>query len=549
MSCGCALITIAEVGPQGPQGPTGPAGPGTGSAGPTGPTGPTGAAGSSGMSITGPTGPTGPPFGITTIIEPSGDTSGITDYANIQSALTTVASSLTNRLVILDTGTFYINSLLVATFTSVADCSIPFEIRGQGYTNIVQVSNNIGMLEFVLDSNVYGGFLSISNITLHYQSPQPYTNTSAVCVGFRSAQAGPSGTETYFQIYIDRLRCENCFRGIANVQPAGQFAVWGLHITNYYTNSRSGAGLWLASPTTVGQPNINIDHYLDSQSSSSCPDAAIFITACDNLVIKNVEFLNIANNLPAIWVSSCANFVIEASKCEACSWASVAAGPLFNYVIMSQNSWGTINAFTVTGAGVGTAGLSHKPTFLSATASPVQAGNIILGNITINITSGTDKFCLMSCGVDVLWLSPPTISGLGTGPASVSLYDSGGNSATSQWINFAAPPGGTISTDQGDASITYAPFSTTPGTLGMPATMIWNTPLTANRTNTLSTAGSALDNITDGITVTTVRTANATGASTLTAGSKALTPGQSVTHVYQRLPSPQWIEISYTSAL
>jgi parallel beta-helix repeat protein len=89
-----------------------------------------------------------------------------------------------------------------------------------------------------------------------------------------------------------------------------------------------------------------------------------------------------------------------------------------------------------------------------------------------------------------------------------------------------------ISFDKGDTSITVVPLRDA-------ETTVYNIPLTANRTVTLSTMGAW-----NGAKFKTVRTAKATGASILTVGSKVVAAGQWVEHIFA---SGAWIETAFGS--
>jgi hypothetical protein len=86
-------------------------------------------------------------------------------------------------------------------------------------------------------------------------------------------------------------------------------------------------------------------------------------------------------------------------------------------------------------------------------------------------------------------------------------------------LNVLGYQGGEMSDDIGDASLTWTGYSPAVNGTASAHYSIWNTPLTTNRTITLNgTNGSAAaDNLWDGAEAVFVRTANATGASTLIA--------------------------------
>lgn len=90
--------------------------------------------------------------------------------------------------------------------------------------------------------------------------------------------------------------------------------------------------------------------------------------------------------------------------------------------------------------------------------------------------------------------------------------------ASGSWENLL----NSTSPDRGDVSFNYVPHADF-------TTQLFDSPLTANRVMTLTTATAK-----PGDTCTTLRSANATGASTLTVGTKVLAAGQWVTHKINR---------------
>ena len=122
---------------------------------------------------------------------------------------------------------------------------------------------------------------------------------------------------------------------------------------------------------------------------------------------------------------------------------------------------------------------------------------------------------------------------VGSLPTNCLLTDLTGTAAAERAKvgNWAEPR---FSADKGDADYTI--------TIGDPTIVYYNSPLSVNRTVTLpATTGT---NAFNGLTYRVVRTASATGASTLTVGSKALALGQSVDVTYRRTA---WIETNLST--
>jgi parallel beta-helix repeat protein len=169
-----------------------------------------------------------------------------------------------------------------------------------------------------------------------------------------------------------------------------------------------------------------------------------------------------------------------------------------------------------------------------------QAKASTYDGFNLTVASGPNMFSNTSCIINGGFLA----GRYGINDASTALP---GNSyfnvrvagSFSAPTNFAGASGTStinvaqrISFDKGDASVTVT-------CLTDPDTTLYNTPLTANRTVTLSTIGAW-----NGAKFRTVRTANATGASTLTVGSKALAAGQWVEHTFA---AGTWVETAFGS--
>jgi Pectate lyase superfamily protein/Ubiquitin-activating enzyme E1 FCCH domain len=129
---------------------------------------------------------------------------------------------------------------------------------------------------------------------------------------------------------------------------------------------------------------------------------------------------------------------------------------------------------------------------------------------------------------DTVWATNPGVGGV-FGYACTTAGNPG------IWAPISVIQG--FSADNGDANATL--------NFGVPTTQVWNTPLTSNRTVTL-TAVTASANSGMGVKFRIVRTANATGASTLTVLTKALTAGQWVDVEWNQV-TLAWVETGFGS--
>ncbi len=455
--------------------------------------------------------------GTLNILTPSGDTTGATDAAAIQAALTAMSAGFTapGHTLIFESGEYYINAKMVLTFNSnsnIANDNVPFQIMGLGAVRIWQVTNNTGMFEFQVPTNGFPGYVSFEGIMLWYVNQQTSSQTNSVCLGVRSVNNTGTGTETSPLWNIDRVNCRYGFRAFANTQPAGIFSWWDVYITRCVATSMAGAAVWAVSPTTVGNPNWKIDSMLINQPYNGGSEAMISVSGCDNLVCSNVEMLQV-QNVPCFSFNSVTSWAIIGCKGEACTYTYLTTGN--NFVIETENSYGTIVDFNLNGAFITTTGGGTVPPILLHVGAGAAGQGVTVCNLSVGVSSGTGTLtCFQSNpAIRITVISPVNVLGLGSGPAVVRMTNSGAGVAESSVLGFPNNPGGRMpQADQGDTSFTLA----TPLTLT--EVLIWNTPLTANRTCQLSAShGSVVaDNLWDGAICRVIRTANSTGAFTLT---------------------------------
>ena len=454
---------------------------------------------------------------------PSGDTMGVIDHTNLTAYFNAVAADSTGnaRLCTLF-GQYYINQKIVITMQDSSNIEQgPMQIVGYGQTTINVVGTNLGCIEFQTPLAANCHHISIENIGINYQTQQTSSDTASVALGFRTI-AGTDTGGTIFEIFVDRLLVIGAFRGIANTQTSGKFAIWGLAVTRCDFGNMAGAGIWMASPTSVGQPNMKFDHvYYTSYAGGS--EATCRVDGCDALKISNWEVNKLTNqnvfNITAAW------FTIDRCKIETCTYSAST-----NNILQFANSAGLIDGFSFENVT-----LTASNLYLVDSTTSSASASISLSNIVVTVLSGTGTLTLVG-GTPTIFIfnDIPYFSSLGTGPAVARLVYSGG-SANSNYLRFNYPPGGGMSDDYAQSSITtLAPLTT-------PSINVWNTPLTANVTVNLAAAlGTVVaDNCWDSATFTFVRTANATGSSTFTISgaipsTRTLTAGQSSTWSYRR---------------
>jgi hypothetical protein len=213
--------------------------------------------------------------------------------------------------------------------------------------------------------------------------------------------------------------------------------------------------------------------------------------------------------------------------------------------IVANSSSGSIVGYNCVGLTISVASGASPAILTCSTQSSPGVRSVTMSDIAVNLGTGAaGAFLTMVntvAGTQVVFTSQPSVTNVANG--ACRLTDSA-HTATLTRTSMLYPPGGAISADQGDASATFVGWDPTGGT-STPTTFIWNTPLTANRTLTLPTASASADNYWDGLTVTVIRTANATGASTLIVNgsipsSKTVAIGSMTAFTYQQ--SLGWVE-------
>jgi hypothetical protein len=462
---------------------------------------------------------------------PSGDTTGATDTAAIQAALTQISNDTTgNQRTLMLFGTYYVNATLVLTMANNTVGEGPFTLLGSGSTIINAVGSNFGILQIKTTTTTCHGPV-IRGITFTYLTPQPASNTASVCVGFSTVAGNDNGV--IYQIEISSCFFVNYFRAIANVQTSGSYLTWGIWIANNYGYGGSGSFVYLVSPTAGGQPRINIiNNYVDmapNYGTSTAAEPVFHIGNGDSLVVMGNE-LNGIYQATGFYLTQC-TFTMTRNKIEECNFNGT------TYPIFLNQSTGSVDGFNLLSLIVAT------NQYIVNCIGLYTAECIRLAGFNTSIASGASTLTLINVSISrVVLQDVPTIYTLGTGPAVFRLVYSS-VSTNSRLIDWAAPPAGMMSADNGDTSITPNPLTSA-------QVQIFNTPLTANRTVTLSAANGSTtaDNCLDNTTFTILRTANSNDSNTLTVtaivpATKTVATGTSVTYIYNE-PLGGFVEIA-----
>lgn len=448
----------------------------------------------------------------------------VTDNANLLAAVTAAGADTTgnNRYVYIS-GQFSISGKMTCVLNSSLLGQGPLEIRGVGGTSINQTSDNTGILEFQTPNGSSCHGIRIRNLVFTWSNQQDNTDTNSVAIGFRSIDGTSNGG--IFDILVEDCFMSGGYRGVATTQTAGQYAIWMVKLEHTQILRMAGAQVYLKSPTSIGQPNIELDHVYctaaETGASIGGSEPCVQIDGCDSLNLVSVEFNKIKDQT-LFSLGGCFGKVAT-SKLEAGTYTSNT-----NPIMSVPNSVLFVDGFVFENIALTATDLTFiKPNVGSA------FDTILARGLMFNVTSGIGKVSVFSTGAVrcVVLDASPFIVSLGSGPAVVRLQNSG-SSTTASFLQQLTAPGGVISDDQGDADVTWTP--------AMPRTLIFDSPLTANRVVTVSAANgsSNADNCCDSTALRVVRTAAATGAFTLSVtyvtGTVTVAAGASVNGAYRR---------------
>lgn len=438
---------------------------------------------------------------------PSGDQTGVTDDANVAAAFATMAANTNynnpvNHVLTLAPGAYYSQQKNVFTFANTTAQNYLF----QGYGAVItQTASNVGMWEFQLPLGGINNTIRVKGITFQYATQQTSANTASVCLGFR-AVADPATNQVFFGFTVEECKFTYGFRGVGCTQPTGTMGAFYIQIKGNQYSSIAGASNYLVTPTAIGWTSINISDNLTIPSGGPPSEAMDIVANCDNLTMFNNEYDG-GSGQPAIFLNGVASFATGGSKAESFTTSGT------NGLIELLNSSGTIISFHANGI------ICNGGYLLTQNTVASNSCYVNILDVGISMNSGTGTFTLFATAPNSQFnvMSAPNITGLGSGPAVVRLTNSGG-SASANKLHLLSYPGGEMSDDIGDASLTWTGFSPAVFSASSAHCNVWNSPLTAPRTVTLTTGigNSYADNFWDGCECHVIRTANSNDVNALT---------------------------------
>lgn len=239
------------------------------------------------------------------------------DTAAIQAAISATLTPSGGTLYIPD-GTYKLTAKLVVPF------STGWRIRGQSRagTLLRQATANTPILS--LESNLTHSW-EISDIGFTWATPQPATNTNAIAIKMGTGIAG----QTLFNWQIRRCTFSNGFRSIA-ADAVNSPAIWGVRVADCtFGGTMTGAAFFAVPSPAIGQPNIAIENSLIDAGTAS--EASIRVSSGDNVVYKNLEFLN--GIAPNSLIETSTTFALTVIGCKSENYNAGAAmtGALWNF--------------------------------------------------------------------------------------------------------------------------------------------------------------------------------------------------------------------------
>jgi hypothetical protein len=423
---------------------------------------------------------------------------GVTDDTSAIQAAINVACTSSGRALIFPNGTYKITAALTIPL------SVGWKIMGEavGGSTIKQFTDNTAI--FSLTACDTHSFV-FENLTLDYNAAQNNTKPNSIAIYF----AGTSGTPAngFYQFTVRRMVFgANCYQHfVGNLSL--QLAVWGWHIDECEFRTNYGRNIYINPSPSIGIPACSITNCNINRLSST--EASFDITGIDSLTIQNVEWDNVT-------VGAVGN---ECLRLVSCRQVQIISSRIENFSITQDSRVGWLFAST--------------------------QGQVIGAHFgTWNISAGLLGFCAQADGASSVSFENVSAS-IGTkgGAATAAVFNGGGFNVISNF-SWVATPGDyvlyagakanlvvvpdRVGADAGDAAASLVPGVNE-------VTQVWNTPLTAVRAVTLTTASAT---IWAGAKFRIVRTANATGASALNVGSGPL----------KALAVGQWCEVEYNGA-
>ena len=391
------------------------------------------------------------------------------DTAAIQAALNATFSINGGSLYFPD-GIYRITAKLVIPFAT------GWRIYGssRGSTTIRQATANTPI--FSLEGTLTHSW-EISELTFTWASAQPAANTGAVAIRLGTGTSG----HTFFNWQVRRCTFYNGFRAIA-ADAVNSPSVWGVRIADcVFGGSMSGAAFFAIPSPAVGQPNITIENCL--LDAASAAEAQLRLSSGDNVLFRNLEFLNGTAPVALIDVSTTTAMAMISCKTENYNAGASSSSALWGF--------SACNLRVTSCSCNGLLGSGGTPRFISSVGGSISifglsCSSSMTGGTAIAYTASTIPFV-----ADVILLNNFTDK----------LRTYLGNVALPRIDADKCQPD--VITDIGDASVTL--------TAGSDRIQYCNVTLTANRTVTLPSTG-----LYQGMEFDIVRKAATPGAFTLT---------------------------------
>jgi hypothetical protein len=239
------------------------------------------------------------------------------DTAAIQAAIAATLGPNGGTLYFPD-GTYKLSAKLTIPF------STGWRIRGQSRAGTMLRQTAANTPIFSLEGHLTHSW-EISDFGFTWAAAQPATNTNAIAIRMGTGVAG----QTLFNWQVRRCSFANGFRAIA-ADAVNSPAIWGVRVADCsFGGTMTGAAFYAVPSPAIGQPNIAIENCLIDAGTAS--EASIRVSSGDNVVYKNLEFLN--GIAPNSLIETSTTFALTVIGCKSENYNAGAAmtGALWNF--------------------------------------------------------------------------------------------------------------------------------------------------------------------------------------------------------------------------
>lgn len=397
------------------------------------------------------------------------------------------------------------------------------DIIGEGFPQLVPTAqtfavftnvNNVNMAKF----KIRGFWINWTSITGGVAATNPAAIGISITAGTQYPYEcvfediwmscpyyGYYDTSLSYMMTLRNVRVDTCVTGFSKITNGGTTFLFD----HCYTNGFTGNGYNFYGVNGLTLINSGFD------GGAMCGSGMAFST-CFGINLISTDFESNVFNLNYAGVfqfSNCPGFRVDGMRGynNTLATGSSSVGIVF---YINNGSYGSINGvegsqWTATGSGQ------------TQVVGVTDTASVSINDCNFaDITGASTHYTVAQAATSKVIVNENSIVG--------SYLTTGTNS---KFLNKSVP---TMSNDNGDASIS----NLIPGSSSL--VQLFNTPMTTNRTVTFGTTG-----LFNGAQFRVVRTAAATGASTLTVNSgKALAAGQWVEYTYN-LTAAAWFETAY----